>query len=323
MKNLVLVGACYLDTILRQALTNTTTMALRATSLVIRRGGNCANTLEVLQQLLLLDGDGHNVRPHLVSVLPSRSSAATRRIIASMGDESPVDFSHCLYRDGYDEPAASYIIRSQASTSRTIVNHSNLPEMTADEFNAVISALAADDAEDDSWWHFEGRIPDTTLACIRLLRARLPTARVSVEIEKPGRQGLVELAAAADVVLYSRTWAESRGYESAEACLTGEHRREESLGLCTWGADGAAAMSQPFGKCLRFPVQHRPSGIPVVDTIGAGDTFLAGVLYGLFCRQTTRWDVSRTVRFAVDLATLKVQREGFTGLGPDALAAAG
>ncbi|PHH60843.1 hypothetical protein CDD80_1548 [Ophiocordyceps camponoti-rufipedis] len=82
-------------------------------------------------------------------------------------------------------------------------------------------------------------------------------------------------------------------------------------------------MSQSLGNCLRFPVEQRPSGIAVVDasTIGAGDTFLAGMLYGLFCRETTTgWDVQQTVRFAVQLATLKVQREGFGGLG---LAAAG
>ncbi|PFH55275.1 hypothetical protein XA68_10203 [Ophiocordyceps unilateralis] len=246
MKHLVLVGACYLDTILSVPHYPDEDSKLRATSLAIRRGGNCANALEVLQQLL--QEGGRHVRPHLVSALPSRSSTATGRIRASFGDASPVDLSHCLYREAYDEPAASYIIRSQASTSRTIVNHNDLPEMTVDEFDAVISALAdpsSDSSSSDSWWHFEGRIPDTTLACIRQLRARLPAARVSVEIEKPGRQGLDELAAEADVVFYSRTWAESRGHQSAEACLTGESRRQESLGLCTWGADGAAAITGP------------------------------------------------------------------------------
>ncbi|KAF4585564.1 Ribokinase-like protein [Ophiocordyceps camponoti-floridani] len=318
MKHLVLVGACYLDTILSVPHYPEEDSKLRATSLAIRRGGNCANALEVLQQLLRQDeGGGRHVRPHLVSVLPSRSSTATGSIRASFGDAPLVDLSHCLYREDHDEPAASYIIRSQATTSRTIVNHMDLPEMTTDEFAVVIDALA--DA-DSSWWHFEGRIPDTTLACIRLLRSRLPDARVSVEVEKPGRKGLVELAAEADVVFYSRSWAESRGHQSAEACLAGEHRRQESLGLCTWGPDGAAAMSQSLGNCLRFPVEQRPSGIAVIDTIGAGDTFLAGMLYGLFCRETTRWDVQQTVRFAVQLATLKVQREGFGGLG---LAAAG
>jgi hypothetical protein len=54
----------------------------------------------------------------------------------------------------------------------------------------------------------KGRIPETILSCIRLLRNMLPNATISVEIERPGRQGLVELAGEADVVFYSRSWAE-------------------------------------------------------------------------------------------------------------------
>jgi ketohexokinase len=38
--------------------------------------------------------------------------------------------------------------------------------------------------------------------------------KVSVEIEKPGRRGLQELAEEADVVFYSKTWAQV--YESSE-----------------------------------------------------------------------------------------------------------
>ena len=54
----------------------------------------------------------------------------------------------------------------------------------------------------------KGRLPETTLRCIRYLRRVTPGSTVSVEVEKPGREGLVELAAEADVVFYSRSWAE-------------------------------------------------------------------------------------------------------------------
>ena len=57
-------------------------------------------------------------------------------------------------------------------------------------------------------WSFQGRIPAATLEFIRALRSRLPTAKVSVEVEKPGRDGLTKIAAEADVVFYSRAWAE-------------------------------------------------------------------------------------------------------------------
>lgn len=56
--------------------------------------------------------------------------------------------------------------------------------------------------------HFQGRIPDVTLACIHYLRKQFPSIRVSVEAEKPGRPGLQELADAADMVFFSKSWAQ-------------------------------------------------------------------------------------------------------------------
>lgn len=54
---------------------------------------------------------------------------------------------------------------------------------------------------------FQGRVPDVTLGCIHYLQQHFPHARVSVEVEKPGRDGLQELAVEADVVFYSKGWA--------------------------------------------------------------------------------------------------------------------
>lgn len=56
----------------------------------------------------------------------------------------------------------------------------------------------------------QGRIPETTLEWIQHLRHHMPQSRISVEVEKPGREGLRALAGEADVVFYSRSWAEVR-----------------------------------------------------------------------------------------------------------------
>jgi ketohexokinase len=60
--------------------------------------------------------------------------------------------------------------------------------------------------------------------------------------------------------------------------------------------------------------------VPVGSTsaVGAGDTFIAGMLYALVCHGED-WDTDRKVRLAVDLATCKVQQEGFEGLGATVL----
>ncbi|KAJ3521767.1 hypothetical protein NM208_g13143 [Fusarium decemcellulare] len=294
MKHLVVVGACYLDTILRDPRYST--------------WGELPNTLEVLEQLL---AERDALQLHLVSPLPRASSPATRRIISSFGHESKVDFAHCLYREASTEAASSYIIRSQASGSRTLVNYNDLPEMTQDEFQHIIRSF---EPKQETWWHFEGRIPDTTLRCIRLLRNVLPDAQISVEVEKPGREGLPELAAEADVVFYSRSWAESRGYQSPEACLRAEGHNKASLAMCTWGADGAAGLSRSTGECYHCPAKGETGrDISVVDAVGAGDTFIAGMLYGLLCHPHD-WGTEEKLGFAVQLATLKVQQEGFAGL---------
>lgn len=121
-------------------------------------------------------------------------------------------------------------MRSAASGSRTIVNYNDLPEMTVGEFVRIAERFRD---EPDCWFHFEvrkrdrlcpgryemadlgggvdqGRIPETTLQCVRHLRKHLPHAKISVEMENPTRTGMREVAAEASVVFYSKTWAEVR-----------------------------------------------------------------------------------------------------------------
>ncbi|AEO56213.1 hypothetical protein MYCTH_2116851 [Thermothelomyces thermophilus ATCC 42464] len=304
MKHLILVGACYLDTILTVPHFPAEDSKLRATSVQVRRGGNCPNSLEVLVQLLAAGPrPGLPLKLHLVSCLPDARAAATAKILSSLGaDKGAVDCSHCLYREGYEEPASSYVIRSAETGSRTIVNFNDLPEMTAREFEKIADTFVKQGEE--CWWHFEGRIPETTLQCIRYLRRVTPKSTISVEVEKPNREGLVELAAEADVVFYSRSWAEPRVQEPRGLSQGRSGVIEE------WGA---GALSLPSGEYIHHRAAQSEGRVPVIDTIGAGDTFIAAMLYGL---HADAWSRETKLSFGVDLATKKVQREGFAGLVP-------
>lgn len=74
-------------------------------------------------------------------------------------------------------------------------------------------------------------------------------------------------------------------------------------------------MSQATGEPLHCPVQGAADQISVIDPIGAGDTFIAGMLWRCFVAGD--WpsvNVESAVSFAVALATLKVQQDGFAGL---------
>lgn len=56
-----------------------------------------------------------------------------------------------------------------------------------------------------------------------------------------------------------------------------------------------------------------PSDPALHSTVGAGDTFNAGMLYSMTCRSSD-WDLQTKLSFAVELATRKVQLDGFDGV---------
>lgn len=121
---------------------------LRASRIFQRRGGNCPNSLEVLGQLLAVSKSG-KISLALSSVLPSRSSPGTEQIVSSLGPA--VNLTECIYREGHKEPASSYVIRSSATDSRTIINYNELPEMTCEEFYVTAERLG----NELTWCHFE------------------------------------------------------------------------------------------------------------------------------------------------------------------------
>lgn len=131
---------------------------LRATSLSRRRGGNCPNTLEVLSQLISNSTGLPQAPPSLslIAVLPAKESSATAFIQNSLAN---VDISGCIYREDVKEAASSYIIRSEQTGSRTIVNFNDLPEMSRDEFTASVERMMRENIiaskGEDVWFHFE------------------------------------------------------------------------------------------------------------------------------------------------------------------------
>ena len=70
--------------------------------------------------------------------------------------------------------------------------------------------------------------------------------------------------------------------------------------LVSLGGNGAVAAMD--GKLYRV----YPLNAPVRSTVGAGDSFLCGYIYG----QTMSEDITTALRYAMAFATAKIQTEG-------------
>lgn len=259
---------------------------VRATASRTANGGNAANTAVVLASM------GH--RSHLCAVLADDTLA---RHLREVLQDTGVELRHCPERQG--ATPTSYITLSAATGSRTIVHYRELPELDTTDFARI-------PLEEFDWLHFEGRNVQATAEQMRLARRRLQDQPISVEIEKD-HHGIPRLFAHADVLLLSRAYARSQGFDSADALLI-ELRplAPQAILVCAWGEEGAWALAP--GDRRRIDCAYAPACAvgPVVDTLGAGDTFNAGIIDALAGGAM----LEEALAHANRLAGEKVGREG-------------
>ena len=121
------------------------------------------------------------------------------------------------------------------------------------------------------------------------------------------REGIDELFPLADILLFSRAFVSGRGFDSAAAffdAISGQ--APGGMLICTWGDQGA------YARDAHRRDYHSPAFPPakVVDTIGAGDTFNAGLIDALASGRTLEQALSHACR----LAGRKVGQLGFDHL---------
>ncbi|XP_020839542.1 ketohexokinase isoform X7 [Phascolarctos cinereus] len=182
----------------------------------------------------------------------------------------------------------------------------NLPDVSAKDFEKV-------DLNRFKWIHFEGRNASEQVKMLQRIEQhnkKLPKEQqitISVEVEKP-REELYQLFAYGDVVFVSKDVARHMGFRSAAETLKGLYNRvgKGAVLVCAWAEEGADALG-PDGQLLHSDAFPPPQ---LVDTLGAGDTFNASVIFSLSQGKS----MQEALTFGCQIAGKKCGIQGYDGI---------
>ncbi|XP_053366556.1 ketohexokinase isoform X3 [Clarias gariepinus] len=260
-----------------------------------QRGGNASNSCTVLS---LLGAP--------CAFMGSLAAGPIADFIVGDFSRRGVNISGVAWQQCGETPCACCIV-CQKSGSRTVVLYdTNLPDVCADDFLKL-------DLSQFKWIHFEGRNADEQVKMIEQVRRYNSTQEeknritVSVEIEKT-RSLLYQLFPLGDVVFVSKDVAVHFGFQSASSAVTGLYNRvkDGAVLICAWAEMGADAMG-PDGTIIHadaFPPEK------LVDTLGAGDTFNASVIYSL----SNGGSLQEALTFGCQIAGKKCGFHGYDGI---------
>ncbi|XP_020839539.1 ketohexokinase isoform X3 [Phascolarctos cinereus] len=217
-----------------------------------------------------------------------------------------VDVSQVAWQNKGETPCSCCIVNNSNGSRTIILYDTNLPDVSAKDFEKV-------DLNRFKWIHFEGRNASEQVKMLQRIEQhnkKLPKEQqitISVEVEKP-REELYQLFAYGDVVFVSKDVARHMGFRSAAETLKGLYNRvgKGAVLVCAWAEEGADALG-PDGQLLHSDAFPPPQ---LVDTLGAGDTFNASVIFSLSQGKS----MQEALTFGCQIAGKKCGIQGYDGI---------
>ncbi|HQT02914.1 MAG TPA: PfkB family carbohydrate kinase [Thiotrichales bacterium] len=259
----------------------------RCISMTEQLGGNVVNSLTVLTQM-----------GHQTDWMGTYTKDLMGQQLLNLMTQQGINAEPAQYIRQGKTPVSSVWI-AQASASRTINHFRDLPELNFEHF-------ARTEFESYDWLHFEARNTEALMGMLNLAKCFLTHQPISLEVEKD-RHLLAELIPQASVLFFSQAYAQHLGFDQAETFLKQMHQQSPHAQMfCGWGSQGAYAISAD-GKVF---FEAATPDLTIVDTLGAGDTFNAGVIDALVRGHSTQ----EALTLATRLAEKKIQQKGLTKL---------
>ncbi|KAG1699329.1 Ketohexokinase [Nymphon striatum] len=270
-----------------------------------QRGGNAANTAAVL-----------NMLSQKCEFFGTLSKAPVVRYVEEDFKSLGINMDHCVYLERNDFPTSCVLINAK-NGSRTIMHHNkNWHEPTFEDFKRL-------DLFKYSWIHFEGRNGTELLKMMasviewnKNISDSASRIILSLELEKD-KAGMDLLHDKVDLLFLGKMYAESRGFLDMRETVH-HFINFVKIGasvVCAWGEEGACGQTKTTVGCDTDSEKlHKSSIFPpeggVVDTLGAGDTFLSGIIYHFRKKQ----DLAKALEFGCRLAGAKCGVQGWSPL---------